>query len=354
VQGFGRTCLIDPSTDKRWDSFVENHPHGTLYHLSCWEEVLERTFGYTPLYYVLEDAKGNISGGIPMFSIRSFATGNRLVSLPFSDYCNILVESENEFAFLLSSIRNSACARTSNFIRFCLTDSDIDLRAHGFQQERQFKNHILPIDGPSDVIKNTVIHASRRNTIRQALKLGVSIAYSAGGHDLVDYYHMYVQTRKKHGLVPLPFGFFKNVWAVLQPKRMAYLALAKVKGKTVAGSLFLRDRSTLYVLSNASLKDFLRYRPNDLLWWEAIDLAAREKLKTVDFGRTSVDNVGLLAFKREWGPIERDISHYALPLRTSGHEGAGLASNRTLRGLIRFMPNPLLRLCGKLMYRHVG
>lgn len=351
----GTVRIIDPSRDKRWDSFVESHPNGTLYHLSCWKNVLEKTFGYTPLYYVLEDENGDIKGGMPLFSVRSFITGNRLVSLPFSDYCNLLVGSDDEFQLILTAILSGGYGKAGSFIRLCLRDCTVDLERYGFRLEAQYKNHVLQVDKPSEVIRRTVIDSSRRRNLQMAARSGVSVIYSRGEKDLEAYYRMYILTRKKHGLVPLPYRFFQNVWATLAPRGMAYLVLAKMHSRTIAGIVLLRDKNTLYCLSNASMQQYLACRPNDLLWWEGIELAAREGLLTFDFGRTSATNRGLLSFKRKWRTVERDIKHYVLPLssRRRGDQSVHI-SNGAVKRLVKLMPSCLLRLGGELAYRLFG
>ena len=47
------------STDfQEWDSYVLNHPNSTLYHLSGWKNVIEKTYGHKT-YYLMAN-KSNI------------------------------------------------------------------------------------------------------------------------------------------------------------------------------------------------------------------------------------------------------------------------------------------------------
>jgi len=350
-----KLLIIDPSTDPRWDSFVERHPLGTLYHRSCWKEILQRTFGYAPLYCVLEDAERNIVGGMALAFVRSVLTGNRLVSLPFADYCDPLVGSEEDFRALLSGIVQSVQGRKSRFIKLCTADPPIALPAFGFQQAVTYKNHLVPTDRPLDQIRSSVISTSRRNMIRKAQKLGVRVVRADNEGDLEEFLLMYLRTRKGHGLLPMPFRFFRNLWKEFSPKGQAYLHVAKLGPRSIAGMFLLRDSKMLYALSAASIEEYLSYRPNDLLYWEAIELASREGLPFVDFGRTAEGNHGLLQFKREWGSTERDLRHYLMPLKGHRHwRMEGLASHDGLRRLVKRMPDPLLKIGGDVLYRHLG
>src|SRR4030042_4360079 len=78
--------LCNESEMRRWDEFVESHPKGTPFPLSCWIRTIQETYAFTPFLYVEKDADENISGILPCFLVKNFLTGSRIVSLPFSDY----------------------------------------------------------------------------------------------------------------------------------------------------------------------------------------------------------------------------------------------------------------------------
>jgi len=47
------------STDTRvWDNYVSNHPDATLYHLSGWKNVIEKTYGHKT-YYLMAVQEGS-------------------------------------------------------------------------------------------------------------------------------------------------------------------------------------------------------------------------------------------------------------------------------------------------------
>ena len=58
---------IDPLLDSRWDDYVFKNDNSNIYHHSAWGHVIQSSFGYKPLYLVLEDSEKNILGGIPFF-----------------------------------------------------------------------------------------------------------------------------------------------------------------------------------------------------------------------------------------------------------------------------------------------
>jgi len=229
------------------------------------------------------------------------------------------------------------------------------MEEHGFRQESVYRNHVLPIDRTSEAIRTSVIDGSRRTNIRKARESGISLMSAGDRRGLDEYYPLYVLTRKRHGLVPLPFSFFGNVWDRLFPRGMAHLVLAKRNGLAIAGILLACYRDTLYALSNSSLEQHLSCRPNDLLWWNAIELAERRNLAFLDFGRTSLENKGLLFFKERWGTIGRDIVH--MVLARPGHEGRVKRedlSHGAVSTIIKHTPSIFLRMAGAGLYRHFG
>ena len=50
--------IIDPTTDARWDEFVDRQPHSSIFHTAAWARIIREAYGYLPQYYVLESDTG--------------------------------------------------------------------------------------------------------------------------------------------------------------------------------------------------------------------------------------------------------------------------------------------------------
>ena len=97
--------IVSEEEEQAWDRMVEEHPFGTVFQTSFFKKVIAETFPQTkPYYLALVDQKGDMRGGIPIFLVRSWLTGTRLVSLPFVYYSDPLVRSTEEFALLFDKI----------------------------------------------------------------------------------------------------------------------------------------------------------------------------------------------------------------------------------------------------------
>ena len=95
---------IDPLYDPRWAAFLERHPEASVFHTPPWLSALARTYGYEPVVYG-QVQKGELASGTVFCRVRSWLTGSRLVSLPFSDHCQPLVSDFEDLEEMLSAVQ---------------------------------------------------------------------------------------------------------------------------------------------------------------------------------------------------------------------------------------------------------
>jgi hypothetical protein len=70
-------------------------------------------------------------------------------------------------------------------------------------------------------------------------------------------------------------------------------------------------------------------------------------------GRTRVDNAGLLAFKNHWVPHPKRLVYWTFPYASSLDSVDGWKLKMANR-LFSILPNRLLAITGRLLYRHIG
>jgi len=347
--------VIDPSNDQRWNSFILHHQSGSLYHHWLWKELIQKTYGYQPFYFILE-AGDAIRAAMPFFFINSHLTGTRMVSLPFSDCCIPLVNDSSEFAMLFEG----AAAQLKN-----LNASYIELRSkidiepiNGFdlKKEENYRNHVLELYGSIEEVQEKFHKSCVKRVIKKVQSCDLTLVRGNKAKDMKAFYHLYVLTRKRHGLPPQPYKFFENMWDLFYPSDMLNVLLA-VNGSTpVSGIILSKFKDTMYYLYGGSNSKFHHLGPNHLLLWKAIQMAHSEGLKYFDFGRTAVDNQGLLDFKRRWGTKEYKIISYTYPKMKKqkllfNRNGA---KSGLFYSLTKKLPTPILELGGNLFYKHWG
>src|ERR1041385_3248588 len=98
---------FNPLEDIRWEEFVQRHPRASVFHATGWLWALHRTYGYEPLVYTTARPGATLTNGIVFCRISSWLTGRRMVSLPFADHCELLVESCEERKELFDSLQQA-------------------------------------------------------------------------------------------------------------------------------------------------------------------------------------------------------------------------------------------------------
>jgi len=348
--------IIDPSKDKRWDDFVLEHKFGSIYHHSSWGQVIERTYGHiTPLYFVLEDSKGSIKAAIPFFLIKSWLTGTRLVSLPFTPFCDALAETSEDVERLLKAVIEKKDEFRASYIEI-RTQKSYDLFSNNKLVEHlYYKTHILTLEANPETLRKSFHKTCVQQRINRAERNHVIVKMGKTESDMKTYYSLNLLAQKKHGLPPIRYKLFQNLWQVMRTNGTITLLLAEHEDKVIAGTILLRFKDTMYSQDSASDKRFLKYNPNHLLLWKAIEMACNEGFRYFDFGKTSGRDRGLADFKRRWATEEHEIPYLYYPdIRgiTSIQEES--IKYRLMTAIGRRMPLSLAKIWGKAVYKHMG
>src|SRR5689334_3062695 len=104
---------IEPVADARWAAFVESHPDSSVFHSVAWLDALQRTYAYRPVVYTTSPPEVPLRDGLPVCFVASWITGRRLVSLPFSDHCELLAENTDR---LLSALAQNVKAKRLRYL----------------------------------------------------------------------------------------------------------------------------------------------------------------------------------------------------------------------------------------------
>jgi lipid II:glycine glycyltransferase (peptidoglycan interpeptide bridge formation enzyme) len=139
----------------------------------------------------------------------------------------------------------------------------------------------------------------------------------------------------------------------------AALYLAVHAGQPVAGILMLKFKD-MWTMEYTGDADNAPPGSNQLLAWDTIQRAKSSGAGFYSFGRTSLDNEGLLDYKRRWATVEEDLTDFTSPPSPQLAQGdeAPRAGNRTLyataKRLLRYAPAPVQKSFGDFCYRHLG
>jgi len=341
---------LNPIVDSRWDEYVLGHQEGTIYHHSAWQQVLSETYGYSPLYLGFTSSDGSqLSGIFPLMFVKSFLTGRRVVSLPFTTYCNPLmperlIEEAMRFAF--------DRFRGVRYVELKLLERAQGSFGH-LGVASAFVSQVLSLDPDIDKLFLSFHPSSIRHRVRRAEKLGLVFRLGDKESDLHQFYRFYSLMRRKNGLPPQPYAFFANMHRILTSKNLLELPVVEYEGKVIAVTILLKGRSTWHLEYSASDPRFLQQGSNQFLIWRCIEMAHQAGAKHFDFGRTSLSHHSLLEFKDRWQAKRRAIRYHYFPQDTKPTHSRDY-SDSLLGRLNKRLPLSLLTWEGRLLYRHLA
>ncbi len=343
------TAIVDPRTVPGWDSAVATHPAGGLFHTNAWLNVLTETYGYRP-FYISSFRNKRLAALLPIMEVNSPLGGGRGVSLPFTDFCDILFERKAQVPAMIAAACALGRKRNWNYCEF---------RSHGQSRGNVppyslFFDHTLDLCRTEDTLFKG-LHSTVRRNIRKAAGKGVTVSFRRSREAVRDYYRLHCLTRKKHGLPPQPYRFFESIYKHIIARKLGFVALASCKGKNIAGAVYFTFNRRALFKFGASDAAYLKLRPNNLVMWEAVKRLSREGIESLSLGRTEKENQGLRRYKSGFGTVETEVAYYRYDLRNEAYVAEkspryGVASAAVLNRL----PVVLLRALGSVMYKHMG
>jgi hypothetical protein len=321
---------------------------GSFFHTSFWARVLHDSYNYRPCY-LTRVHNGAFTALLPLMEVRSFLTGRRGVSLPFTDYCDPIMSDQDTLQETLGFLK--AHGGREKWKYWELRGGELLKDQAPFSSF--YYRHILKLSPDVDVLYSQLKGSTKRN-IKKASREGVSV-YQSNSLDAVKmFYRLHCMTRKKNGVPPQPFYFFERINDHIISRGHGQVLLAAHQGKTIAGAIFLHFGNEAIYKFGASDSSYLHLRPNDLVMWEAIQWYCRSGYTRFCFGRTDADDAGLRQFKNGWGAEETVIRYFTYDIRRKAFR-SGKASGVSVPAMIfRRMPVPLSQCIGRALYRHVG
>lgn len=344
--------ILNPLDIPTWDSLAQRLPGFSFFHTSAWCRVLAESYGYEPTYFTAWH-DDELRAALPMMEVDSMWTGRRGVSLPFSDYCAPLLTDETDFPVLFDAVRDYASERGWKFIELRGAPSSISNQ----KKSNTYLGHRLDLSKDIQALERGLRDSTRRN-VRKAEKSGVRVEVSRSEEAVFAFYQLNCMTRQRHGLPPQPFSFFKKFFQYIINPGLGSVVLARLDGHIIAAAVFVHADNaagTVLYKYGASDKRYQQLRANNLVMWEAIKWYAERGFDSMLMGRTDLDHEGLRRFKMGWNTHEYPIDYCRYDLRSSAFKNGSMASGNSFETkVLQHTPLPILRVMGKVLYRHFG
>jgi hypothetical protein len=339
---------VNPAYFPNWDTRVISHSNYSFFHSAAWAEVLEDTYGYKP-FYLTGQAAGAGGSILPLMEVNSWLTGCRGIALPFTDVCGPLYDDAALAREMVQSSFELGKSRGWKTIEFrggkeLFPEAPASLSFYG---------HSLNLDKNEDLLFAR-LEGSVRRAIRKAEKSGLTVTVSQGLDAMKTFYSLQCKTRRKHGLPPQPFNFFRNICRNVLSKHLGMVVIANYQNCPVAASVYFQLAGRAIYKFGASDEAFQQQRGANLVMWEAIKWLARNGVKTLDLGRTSIRNEGLRRFKLNWGAQEEKIEYFKYDLRRNIFVTETDAATGWYNRVFRVLPINISRTIGATLYKHLA
>ncbi|NLF50757.1 MAG: peptidoglycan bridge formation glycyltransferase FemA/FemB family protein [Leptolinea sp.] len=333
--------------DPRWLDFIQSHPNAMIFHHPNWMKNLEDTYQYKTFVAVLEDTGNKITAGVPMAEVNSRLTGNRWVSLPFSDYCIPLSYRAEDIEILTDGLIN---------IKHEAGIPRIELRWEypprpEITTSSQNVFHIGSFHRKTEEELLAQFNKKVRYSIRTTIERGVRVEEGTSEDSLREFYRLHSFTRRRHGVPVQPWKYFTNLGKNVLEKGFGGVLLAYLGKDCIAGLVYLKYGQTVTIKYSASGDvDLTNLHPNYLLNWETIRRGNAAGYQRYDFGRSDINNSGLRNFKNQWKYEEKPLTYSYL-----GCEPREESRFMDLAAIVlRRSPMWVSQIIGELLYRHVG
>jgi hypothetical protein len=341
---------IDPATDERWDGFIQSHPRASVFHSAAWLEALRRTYGYRSFAVTTSPPGSALTNGIPFCEVKNFFWKPRLVSLPFSDHCQPLVQDPEELTHLLRYLRQKQEEEGWQYVEIRPVDTGA-IAGTGFKQSQSFWFHKLDLCcSPGDLF-HQFHHDCVQRKIRRADRERLRYEEGTSESLLERFYRLLLMTRRRHGIPTQPIKWFRNLIACLGTK--VNIALASKDDQPIASILTLRHKCTVVYKYGCSDRKFNALGGMQFLFWQTIQKALEDQLWEFDLGRSDRDNPGLVVFKDRWGAAQSELTYLRCG-RNSSRPLAKVGQTSISKYLWAHAPDSMLSAASRALYRHLG
>lgn len=338
--------ISDNIYDEKILNFITSDNRSEIYHHPAWLNAIQKTLNQKAFYLFSLNNSGEPDGLLPFIEFRDILSRKKLISLPFSTYCDPLIPREK----LFDAIR---------FLQQQISDYRfIDLRfkenyqnqLKDFSVTSEYYTHILTLRNTIEETFNSFHPRSVKASIRRAEKNNLNIVWDNSIEHLNIFYKLEFKLRKRLFLPPIPFKFFNNVLEELSKFNMISIPIVYKNNIPIAAGFILNFKDTFYLEYTAADKNYFNLYPNHKLFFEVIKRAQNSGAKFIDFGRTSTSNTSLITFKEKWAAERIPLYHYYYPQLTN-IKSDNSSLKKILLSINSHLPDFLLKLEGEIIYK---
>ncbi len=353
-----KAVWLKPDNMEQWDAFVDQHAFGWICHLSSWKKVIEKSFKHIKGHFLAlyDEESDRILAGLPIYTVKSRLTGTRLVSAPFASLFDPLISSNKDIEILLPFILDLYKKNSSSYVEIRSTFSGLMGHNPEIGVSKSVKHHYITLDRPPEDLKKTFHRTAVRQLISKALRSQLQLRIGEKVDDLAQFYSLYFRTRKRIGLPPIPYLYFKSLMDVYGFSGDVTFLFADYNSEPVAGLMVFKYNNKVSLELIGNNEKYSKLYPFHFLYWHAILMASADGCEILSFGKTFKNNKTLIQFKNRWGTRVEETPVFFYPVPVAEKYGTKKSSwkYKVIRKSSAIVPDFLFQLIGNFCYRHMG
>lgn len=344
---------IDPISDPRWADLLTWHSEASVFHTPAWLRTLHDTYGYKSRALTTTAPGKPLKNGIVFCEVRSWLTGSRLVSLPFADHCQPLVNSFGELEELLRFTQERLVENGWKYVelRPLHMEEAAEESKTSLTKSSSFAFHRIDVRPDLDALMRSFHRTSIREVIRRAKREGITVESGRSEPLLNDFNAIRLITRRRQKLPPQPMAWYRNLMRHFGNDLVIWVAY--LNGQPIGGLLTITCKDTLVFKHGGADERFNNLGTTPYIYWHAIQHAKSVGADTVDFGRSDLTTPGLILFKDRWGAAKSSLTYYRFS-RDKEDSHPSDSTPEFAKKIFSALPDFWLSAAGRVLYRHIG
>src|SRR5579862_7780964 len=198
--------------DPHLDAFIKQHATDPFYYGRSWIDLISRLYGFRLIPLTTANETGQITGYLPLYFIKSRITGRHLVSLPFSDSCQLLAIDDASANNLIDQAICLAQEQKTKYLELRAGINNTLTERTDFKQGNLYVRWLMPLTSDPDELWSDLRKPVQKR-IKKAARSGVQIRLAENREDIAQFYQLHLLTRsRKHGMPVQSRRFFYELW----------------------------------------------------------------------------------------------------------------------------------------------
>ncbi|MFP4393670.1 MAG: lipid II:glycine glycyltransferase FemX [Anaerolineales bacterium] len=294
--------------EAQWRRFVDEHPHGNIFHTPEMFEVFRRAEGHRPeLWAAVQEERvlallspvhvTLMAGWLRPLTTRSVVYGGILCAPGDAgrEALRTLLRAyrrEMNGASLFTELRN-------------LSDPDVIqpvLIASGFAYDDHL-NYLIDLAPSPEEVLQSLGRRTRKHIRRGLRQADVNVAAVTDREGVARCYDLLAQTYSLAEIPLADLSLFEAAFDVLFSKEMIRFTVARVDEALAAVSVELLYKDIIYGWYGGLDREYGSYMPNEMLMWNILAWGAQHGYRVYDFGGAGHpdEDYGVRDFKAKFG-----------------------------------------------------